>query len=123
VDFPIRHGEGRLIESGNSLGVTAFPAFRYTQNPNGSHESIAGLIDPSGRILGMMPHPEGYMRASQHPGYFKNQTQDPMSEGLGLRLFKNAFHLAKRIENPVPGLNRSSTQPNLNTETRHELQA
>ena len=124
VDFPIRHGEGRLIESGDSLGKTAYPAFRYSKNPNGSYESITGLIDPSGRILGLMPHPEGYLRVSQHPGYYKNPTQDPMSEGLGLRLFKNAFHLARRIEKSVPSLSFSAPTQNLShQENAHELHA
>lgn len=119
VDFPIRHGEGRIIESGHSLGNTAFPAFRYVSNPNGSHDSIAGLLDPSGRILGLMPHPEGFMRASQHPGYFKNKSQEPLSEGLGLRLFKNAFHLCRRSEkNPFAHI---STKPKKRTQREVSL--
>lgn len=121
VEFPIRHGEGRLIDdSGKSIGSSAFPAFRYVNNPNGSQDSIAGLVDPSGRILGLMPHPEGFMRVSQHPEYFRNPTLDPMTEGHGLRLFKNAFHVSRRIEKITKTLTTSQTRKE---NSRHELQA
>lgn len=70
VQFPMRHGEGRIVFSGNSqkqkkifenLKENQQIAFYYEQDVNGSYEKIAGVTDPSGCILGLMPHPEAAM--------------------------------------------------------------
>jgi phosphoribosylformylglycinamidine synthase len=104
LDLPIRHGEGRLLFEGDDHGTLAFTALRYVgENPNGSFESIAGLFDETGRIFGLMPHPEAFVRKSQHPGYYRDRELDPalrspeaaMSEGAGLQIFRNAFALAR----------------------------
>ncbi len=67
VHFPMRHGEGRIVFSGDthnqknifeSLKNNQQIAFYYEQDVNGSYENIAGISDPSGCILGLMPHPE-----------------------------------------------------------------
>jgi phosphoribosylformylglycinamidine synthase len=64
----------------------AFPA-----NPNGSLNAIAGLCDPSGRIFGMMPHPEAYLFPENHPNWDQEKLNDQLPEkGLGLKLFENA---------------------------------
>ncbi len=56
-------------------------------NPNGSVANIAGISDSTGRILGLMPHPERYMFATQHPQWTRNEFR---GEGDGMQLFRNA---------------------------------
>ena len=56
-------------------------------NPGGSIANIAGLSDPSGRILGLMPHPERFLFAHQHPRWTRLGLE---GEGMGMRLFRNA---------------------------------
>lgn len=77
---PVAHGEGRyLSDNGQGLVDDDLIAFRYCQpdgspadgaypaNPNGSAADIAGICDPSGLVLGMMPHPEDHVTAQQSP--------------------------------------------------------
>lgn len=97
MDLPIRHGEGRIVFSltrkqevlskMEKLGQTCL---RYTTDPNGSEGRLAGLCDPTGRILGLMPHPEAYVRGSAHPEWTL-QPGRAGSPGAGLALFENAF--------------------------------
>lgn len=96
IELPIRHGEGRLLFAEDAVGKFV-PALRYLGNPNGSTDRIAGLSDPTGRIFGLMPHPEAFQRASQHPGYFQTAGGEPLGAGAGLELFQNAFRSAKEI--------------------------
>ena len=56
-------------------------------NPNGSMANIAGLSDPSGRVLGLMPHPERFLFATQHPHWTRLGLR---GEGAGMRIFRNA---------------------------------
>jgi phosphoribosylformylglycinamidine synthase len=69
--FPIAHAEGRLIapDPGTIEHITANnrDALRYTHNPNGSEASIAALTDHTGRVLGLMPHPERFPTWRHHP--------------------------------------------------------
>lgn len=62
LEVPIRHGEGRLVcnstETEGKIKGLKLAALQYTKNVNGSLLNIAGLTDPSGQILGLMPHPE-----------------------------------------------------------------
>ena len=59
----------------------------YPINPNGSMASIAGLTDSTGRILGLMPHPERFVRRTQHPHWSRlSQDLDPD----GIKHFRNA---------------------------------
>lgn len=111
IDLPIAHAEGRLVVRDEStidqwlsrgqialcyrepaLAATAVSelttaAAPFPANPNGSAANIAGLSDPSGRVLGLMPHPERFIHGTQHPHWTRNgQT----GEGAGLQLFRNA---------------------------------
>ncbi|MFZ9595906.1 MAG: phosphoribosylformylglycinamidine synthase subunit PurQ [Bdellovibrionia bacterium] len=100
MDLPIRHGEGRIViapsrksetlEKMDRLGMTCL---KYRVNPNGSQESLAGLCDPSGRILGLMPHPEGFIRWTAHPEWTA-QPGRASSPGQGLAIFENAYREA-----------------------------
>lgn len=90
MDLPVRHGEGRFIASPqvlDRLERQGQVALRYgaDQNPNGSMRDIAGVCDPSGRVLGLMPHPETYLKDSHHP--LRRRVK---STSTGLTIFENA---------------------------------
>ena len=59
----------------------------YPQNPNGSPDGIAGICDPTGRLLGLMPHPEAFLHRTNHPRWTR---EDLPEEGQGVVLFRNA---------------------------------
>jgi phosphoribosylformylglycinamidine synthase len=93
IYLPIAHGEGKLVtkdlQTLEKLQSDGFVAFKYVDengneggypiNPNGSFESIAGLTDTTGRVLGLMPHPERHVRFTQHPRWTRIKTQDAPS--------------------------------------------
>jgi phosphoribosylformylglycinamidine synthase len=58
----------------------------YPANPNGSMGDVAGLCDDTGRVLGLMPHPERFIDPTQHPRW----TREEVSSGAGLQIFRNA---------------------------------
>jgi len=103
IYLPVRHGEGKFItldddtlqrlQQNNQIVVqyandlTKKVTEQYPANPNGSQSSIAGICDPSGRIFGLMPHPEAYVARTQHPRWTREQLPE---QGAGLLLFKNA---------------------------------
>lgn len=66
-----------------SIGILPDP-----ENPNGSLANIAGLSDSTGRVLGLMPHPERYLFATQHPQWTRLGLR---GEGCGMRIFRNAI--------------------------------
>jgi phosphoribosylformylglycinamidine synthase len=108
VYLPVRHGEGKLmaespevldrIEKGHlavlKYGTAAFqPTMDYPQNPNGSTAAIAGLCDETGRLFGLMPHPEAYVHRTQHPRWTREDHLP--EEGMGLWLFQNAVRFIR----------------------------
>ena len=99
LDVPIRHGEGRFVTRDaavfDELEARRLVAARYAnRNPNGSQGSIAGIVDTTGNVLGMMPHPEAYLIAQNHP-HWRDRPVDP--DG-GLALFRNAVHAARETK-------------------------
>jgi phosphoribosylformylglycinamidine synthase len=100
MELPIRHTEGKIViassrrpetlDKMNRIGMTCL---KYEDNPIGSEESLAGLCDPSGRILGLMPHPEAFVRWTSHPEWTA-QPARASSPGQGLDLFENAYREA-----------------------------
>lgn len=94
-ELPIAHGEGRFTGPAdliNQLNTSGQVALRYATgaNPNGSEDDIAGICDPSGMIFGLMPHPERYVTATQHPQWTR-QGQGFLSQTMpGLKIFENA---------------------------------
>jgi phosphoribosylformylglycinamidine synthase len=66
------------------LGVLPEP-----ENPNGSLANIAGLSDVTGRVLGLMPHPERFLFATQHPQWTRLKLR---GEGQGMQVFRNAVN-------------------------------
>lgn len=98
TELPIRHGEGRLmLDDPSRLGVEFHSALTYDDNPNGSFASIAGITDQTGRIFGLMPHPEAFLRPSQHPAFFREDPAHTTAKknGDGFRFFQNAFKGAR----------------------------
>jgi phosphoribosylformylglycinamidine synthase len=94
IHCPIAHGEGRYVHADPSqLEAAGQVALRYRLvNPNGSVDSIAGVCNPEGNVLGLMPHPENHVIARQHP--------HPRAGGerhLGLRLFHNGVAAARAM--------------------------
>ncbi|MGC9323585.1 MAG: phosphoribosylformylglycinamidine synthase subunit PurQ [Desulfomonilia bacterium] len=100
---PVRHGEGKFIcdteetlreiTTGN-LNVLSYadkdflPTMDYPYNPNGSVSSIAGMCDSTGRVFGLMPHPEAFIHATNYP-LWTRQPRLP-EKGDGMALFDNA---------------------------------
>ncbi|MFC1932946.1 phosphoribosylformylglycinamidine synthase I [Chloroflexota bacterium] len=102
--LPVAHGEGKVVtESGiiDELNVVLYYADEtgnmqagYPYNPNGSVNNIAGICDVSGRIFALMPHPERFVRWTQHPRWLRESRRD---YGDGLQIFINAVEWAKTI--------------------------
>ena len=106
VTFPVAHAEGKFVA--RDAGVlrrlldSRQAAFRYVtregakpaypENPNGSEEDLAGVTDETGRVLGLMPHPERHVLPWQHPRWTREGLRE---EGDGMFLFRNAVAFAK----------------------------
>lgn len=102
-ELPVAHAEGRFVTSTESA-LEVFDragqlVLRYADddagrptNPNGSARDVAGVCDPTGRILGLMPHPERFIEATQHPAWMGRL--DPAAEAAGLAVFRNAVRAA-----------------------------
>lgn len=113
MPLPIRHGEGkifmldrRLLQRIEDEGCVACryidpgsgePSDAFPHNPNGSLNAIAGLCDPTGRVFGMMPHPEAYLYPENHPQWELQAMRNELPEnGLGLHVFRNAVEYLTR---------------------------
>jgi phosphoribosylformylglycinamidine synthase I len=107
VYLPVAHAEGNFIPRDHNvltrLDHNGQIAFRYCspsgsrphypQNPNGSIEDIAGITDMTGRVLGLMPHPERHLLFTHHPYWTR---LDKRSEyGDGAKLFENGVQFAR----------------------------
>jgi phosphoribosylformylglycinamidine synthase len=92
--LPIAHGEGRFVTASagtlERLERAGQVALRYLDNPNGSINDIAGICDPTGRIFGLMPHPERYLDWVHHPFWTRLPSSLKSHETPGLRIFRNA---------------------------------
>jgi phosphoribosylformylglycinamidine synthase len=105
IEVPVAHGEGRFVARNDAtlaaLRTAGLVALRYVaanggspaypENPNGSVDHIAGICNPGGNVLGLMPHPENAALPYQHPRW----TREPLrKEGDGLIIFRNAIRYA-----------------------------
>lgn len=104
ADYPVAHGEGKFFtaeQTLNKIEKGKLVVFRYTddtgdstmeypKNPAGSLNSIGGICDTTGRILGLMPHPECFIRKEQHPNWRRSKV-----EVMGLPLFENMVKFVK----------------------------
>lgn len=102
IELPVAHGEGRFLladpsalarlESAGQVVLryadpSGKPTQDYPANPNGSSGAVAGLCDPTGRIFGLMPHPERFVEPFHHPRWTRRPTTQVCD---GLRIFQNA---------------------------------
>jgi phosphoribosylformylglycinamidine synthase subunit PurQ / glutaminase len=106
IYLPVAHGEGKFVTQDksvlNRLNKNRQIVFQYCDaqgklcgypnNPNGSIENIAGITDETGRILGLMPHPERHLWSVQHP---RNWELKSKHEGDGLQIFRNGVKYVK----------------------------
>jgi len=105
IYLPVAHAEGKVVTKDKptleKLKSKGFIAFKYVDengkeggypvNPNGSVDSIAGLTDTTGRVLGLMPHPERHVRLTQHPRWSRSLRIRETIDSDGMTIFKNAL--------------------------------
>ncbi|HTO21282.1 MAG TPA: phosphoribosylformylglycinamidine synthase subunit PurQ [Spirochaetia bacterium] len=105
MDLPVRHGEGRFVTRTpgqlSALEADGLVALRYAsaggrepaypEDPNGSEGHVAGICDPTGRVFGLMPHPEAFLHAQNHPEW----TARPALRPEGLFIFENGVKAAR----------------------------
>ncbi len=118
LELPVRHGEGkfycendvldRLIDRRQVViryaGPDGNPAGqRFPFNPNGSLDDIAGICDPTGRVFGLMPHPEAYNHWTNHPSWTRKKEAArrggrPLDIGptVGIRMLQNAVDYVRQ---------------------------
>ncbi|MBN1784051.1 MAG: phosphoribosylformylglycinamidine synthase I [Alphaproteobacteria bacterium] len=108
VYFPVAHGEGKFITKDemvlNKLKENGQICFRYVtkkgekavypDNPNGSVDDIAGITDRTGRVLGLMPHPERHFFFHQHP--FWTRLERKSEYGDGRKVFENGVDYVRQ---------------------------
>lgn len=102
--LPVAHAEGKFVTRDaavlDALAANAQLVLKYRRlsgedggpvpypdNPNGSAADVAGVCDATGRVFGLMPHPERHIDPSQHPRFARGEGRDP---GDGFRVFRNA---------------------------------
>lgn len=106
--LPVRHGEGKFLAKDQDLMnrlhrdrlVTLQysdsnyqkATMAYPDNPNGSMDGVAGICNDTGRIFGLMPHPEAYLHYTNHPRWTRETLPE---EGMGLAIFKNAIEFIR----------------------------
>lgn len=107
VSYQVAHGEGKFyasqkniedIEKNNLVALRYIAeenkaTQQYPANPNGSLHAIAGITDPTGRVLGLMPHPERFVRIEQYPNWRRTKIDKPQ----GLPIFTNMVKYAKEV--------------------------
>ncbi|MFA4842793.1 MAG: phosphoribosylformylglycinamidine synthase subunit PurQ, partial [Candidatus Omnitrophota bacterium] len=113
IYLPVAHGEGKFVAKDKTvlgrLKKNGQVVFQYCNekgkltgfpdNPNGSQENIAGICDETGRVFGLMPHPERHISYQQHPrrSIKVSKYQSIKGEGDGLQILRNGVEYAKTI--------------------------
>jgi len=106
IYLPVRHGEGKFITKNQQVFAKLKKGnhivFQYSDrqgnpagypcNPNGSIDNIAAICDETGRVFGMMPHPEAFQHRTNHPGWTREELPE---EGAGIAIFRNAVGFVK----------------------------
>jgi len=109
IQLPVAHGEGKFIPKNKKVLDTlkreglivleyvseAGKRKGYPYNPNGSMENIAGICDRTGRIFGLMPHPERHISLYQHPTWTRIKEIKSL-KGDGFAIFVNGVDFAKK---------------------------
>ena len=110
IELPTRHGEGKFLaasdevflrlEQGHQIALRyvddqGLPTQDWPANPNGSTGAVAGICDPTGRLFGLMPHPDAYLYPFQHPHWTRQKVIGQLpDEGAGLAIFRNGVDAA-----------------------------
>ncbi|MBN1847041.1 MAG: phosphoribosylformylglycinamidine synthase subunit PurQ [Deltaproteobacteria bacterium] len=125
IELPVRHAEGKFTASHQDMdrlfennqvvmqyaGDNGTPAQgHWPVNPNGSLRDVAGICDPTGRVFGLMPHPEAFNHVTNHPDWtFQKETLKregktlDTQEGDGIRIFRNAVeYIQEHFEQDLP---------------------
>ena len=119
LEVPVRHGEGRLVVPDDAtraaLEAAGLNCLSYVDaagdstadypfNPNGAALNCAGLTDPTGQVFGLMPHPEAFLTAYNHPDWARRRRLNPgaSEEGAGLRIFRNIVAHISQQPTPEP---------------------
>ncbi len=110
IFLPVRHGEGKFVCDShdtleeinrNRMAVLRYadesfhPTMEYPSNPNGAVDALAGICDSTGRIFGLMPHPEAFTHPSNHPKWTRLSALP--NRGEGMAIFDNAVQYIKGI--------------------------
>jgi phosphoribosylformylglycinamidine synthase len=118
IELPVRHGEGKFFALEEDM-ATLFEKNQvvaqyadengneakglWPLNPNGSLNDVAGICDPTGRIFGLMPHPEAFQHFTHHPDWTRKKEtlaregkQISDESGDGLRIFRNAADFIRK---------------------------
>ncbi|MGQ9561784.1 MAG: phosphoribosylformylglycinamidine synthase I [Candidatus Oleimicrobiaceae bacterium] len=107
IYLPVAHAEGKFVAATQELmnqllsnGQVVMQYLHpeggpcaYPWNPNGSMADVAGICDPSGRVFGLMPHPERHFDGTHHPRWTREGLRP---EGDGVFIFRNAVRYAMR---------------------------
>ncbi len=107
IYLPVAHGEGKFIPRDakvmEALAANGQIVFRYCtedrgkpvypENPNGSTDDIAGICDTTGRVLGLMPHPERHFLFEQHPYWTRLAKKTVFGDGA--KIFENGINYVK----------------------------
>ncbi len=124
IELPVRHGEGKFFASGADIDLllkNKQVVMQYADetgnrangmwpsNPNGSLMDIAGICDPTGRIFGLMPHPEAFHDFTNHPDWTRriealkrDGKRIGSREGDGIRIFRNAVdYIRNAVESGI----------------------
>jgi phosphoribosylformylglycinamidine synthase len=118
IELPVRHGEGNFYAADQDMEIlfknkqavaqyadsSGSPANgQWPANPNGSLQDIAGICDPTGRIFGLMPHPEAFNHVTNHPDWTRKKEALlrqgktlPNDEGDGVKVFRNAVEYIRK---------------------------
>ena len=104
IYLPVRHGEGKFVPGSNTIleqiekknlfvfqycSESGAATMNYPANPNGTVKAIAGICNETGRLFGLMPHPEAYLHRTNHPRWTRDALPE---EGQGLAIFRNAVN-------------------------------
>jgi phosphoribosylformylglycinamidine synthase len=110
IYLPVRHGEGKFVPGSNTIieqiekknlfvfqycSESGATTMNYPANPNGAVNAIAGLCNETGRLFGLMPHPEAYLHRTNHPRWTREALPE---EGQGLAIFRNAVNFIRSKE-------------------------
>jgi phosphoribosylformylglycinamidine synthase subunit PurQ / glutaminase len=109
IPLPVRHGEGKFVSDKETIAQLEknnqvvfkyctkngqIANGKYPDNPNGAINDIAGICDPSGKVFGIMPHPEAFNHITNHPNWTALNDKSNQ-EGMGVQMFRNAVEYAK----------------------------